>query len=98
MSRLRGVVRLVAELPRRGLYADRLNEAQVDDVLLLAEPECMFAWATELVSASDDNRIGQGVDSKFQWDPAGKGIYFERTVRAARNVWRIDLEPATLRA
>jgi Tol biopolymer transport system component/DNA-binding winged helix-turn-helix (wHTH) protein len=37
-------------------------------------------------------------DFKFSWAPSGNAIYFERTSRAARNIWRISVDPQTLRA
>ena len=37
-------------------------------------------------------------DFKFSWAPSGKAIYFERTSRAARNIWRMNVDPQTLRA
>jgi len=38
------------------------------------------------------------MDFKFSWAPSGKAIYFERTSRAARNIWRMSVDPQTLRA
>jgi Tol biopolymer transport system component/DNA-binding winged helix-turn-helix (wHTH) protein len=35
-------------------------------------------------------------DSKFSWAPSGKAIYFERTFRGARNIWRMTVDPVTL--
>jgi Tol biopolymer transport system component/DNA-binding winged helix-turn-helix (wHTH) protein len=37
-------------------------------------------------------------DFKFAWAPSGNAIYFERTSRAARNIWRMSVDPQTLRA
>jgi Tol biopolymer transport system component/DNA-binding winged helix-turn-helix (wHTH) protein len=37
-------------------------------------------------------------DFKFSWAPSGEAIYFERTSRAARNIWRMSVDPQTLRA
>jgi len=36
-------------------------------------------------------------DFKFCWHPSGRFIYFERTFRGARNIWRISVDPRTLR-
>jgi Tol biopolymer transport system component/DNA-binding winged helix-turn-helix (wHTH) protein len=36
-------------------------------------------------------------DFKFSWSPSGKAIYFERTFRGAKNIWRMDVDPRTLR-
>jgi Tol biopolymer transport system component/DNA-binding winged helix-turn-helix (wHTH) protein len=38
------------------------------------------------------------VDSKFTWAPSGRALYLERTLRGARSLWRLNIEPATLRA
>jgi len=37
-------------------------------------------------------------DFKFCWHPSGRAIYFERTFQGARNLWRMAIDPATLRA
>jgi Tol biopolymer transport system component/DNA-binding winged helix-turn-helix (wHTH) protein len=37
-------------------------------------------------------------DFKFSWAPSGRAIYFERTFQGARNLWRMSIEPETLRA
>jgi Tol biopolymer transport system component/DNA-binding winged helix-turn-helix (wHTH) protein len=36
------------------------------------------------------------VDFRFAWAPSGKAIYFERTFRGARNIWRTIVDPITL--
>jgi Tol biopolymer transport system component len=38
------------------------------------------------------------VDFKFCWAPSGRAIYFERTFRGARNIWRMNVDAATLQA
>jgi Tol biopolymer transport system component len=46
---------------------------------------------------------GQGVapwgdsDFRFSWAPSGRAIYFERTFRGARNIWKLNVDPQTLR-
>ncbi len=37
-------------------------------------------------------------DFKLSWAPSGKAIYFARTFRGARNIWRMSVDPQTLRA
>jgi len=37
-------------------------------------------------------------DLKFSWAPSGRAIYFERTFRGARNLWKMTVDPQTLRA
>jgi dipeptidyl aminopeptidase/acylaminoacyl peptidase len=45
---------------------------------------------------------GQGIaswgdsDFRFSWSPSGTAVYFERTFRGARNVWRMNVDPQTL--
>ncbi len=36
------------------------------------------------------------LDSKFSWAPSGKAIYFERTFRGVRNIWKMTVDPNTL--
>jgi Tol biopolymer transport system component/DNA-binding winged helix-turn-helix (wHTH) protein len=38
------------------------------------------------------------IDSKFSWAPSGRALYLERTFRGARSLWRLNIEPGTLRA
>jgi Tol biopolymer transport system component/DNA-binding winged helix-turn-helix (wHTH) protein len=57
----------------------------------------------EILRAAED-AAGTGIsawadpDSHFSWAPSGKAIYFERTFRGARNIWRMKVDPQTLRA
>ena len=37
-------------------------------------------------------------DFRFSWVPSGTAIYFERTFRGARNIWRMKVDPRTLQA
>jgi Tol biopolymer transport system component/DNA-binding winged helix-turn-helix (wHTH) protein len=37
-------------------------------------------------------------DFKFSWARSGTAIYFERTFRGARNIWRMRIDPQTLKA
>lgn len=36
--------------------------------------------------------------AKFFWAPSGKAIYFDRVYRGTRNLWKVSIDPATLRA
>jgi Tol biopolymer transport system component/DNA-binding winged helix-turn-helix (wHTH) protein len=36
-------------------------------------------------------------DCKFSWAPSGNAIYFERTFRRAKNLWKMTVDPGTLR-
>jgi Tol biopolymer transport system component/DNA-binding winged helix-turn-helix (wHTH) protein len=46
---------------------------------------------TELLAGGDP-------DFRFSWVPSGTAIYFERTFRGARNIWRMNVDPQTLQA
>lgn len=37
-------------------------------------------------------------DYKFAWAPSGRAIYFERSLRGAKNIWRLTVDPKSLRA
>jgi len=37
-----------------------------------------------------------GEDSTFSWAPSGNAIYFERTSRGVRNIWKMTVDPETL--
>jgi Tol biopolymer transport system component/DNA-binding winged helix-turn-helix (wHTH) protein len=37
-------------------------------------------------------------DFKFSWTASGNAIYFERTLRGVRNVWKLSVAPRTLQA
>lgn len=58
-----------------------------DELLKLAEAEAganFGGWADS--------------DSRFCWDHSGKNIYFERMLRGARNIWRMQVDPESLKA
>ena len=38
------------------------------------------------------------LDFRFSWAPSGKAVYFERTFQGAKNIWRMAVDPQTLRA
>jgi Tol biopolymer transport system component/DNA-binding winged helix-turn-helix (wHTH) protein len=44
-----------------------------------------------------DTRIPESTDAKFSWAPDGKAIYFARTFRGVRNLWKMTIDPRTLR-
>jgi Tol biopolymer transport system component len=48
------------------------------------------------VSANSNDQMGR--DVKFSWTPSGKAIIFERTFRGVRNLWKMSVDPETLRA
>lgn len=37
-------------------------------------------------------------DAKFVWSPAADALYLERTFRGVRSLWRLDIDPGTLKA
>ena len=39
-----------------------------------------------------------GIDPKFSWAPSGKAIYLGRMIRGALNLWKLAINPDTLRA
>ena len=41
---------------------------------------------------------GRDPDFRFSWAPSGTAIYFERTLRRTRNIWRMKVDPQTLQA
>lgn len=48
------------------------------------------------VSANSDDQMGR--DARFSWTPSGKAIIFERTFRGVRNLWKMSVDPKTLKA
>jgi len=51
---------------------------------------------------SDQGRVSRTfsqwqVDRKFSWDSSGRAIYFECSTRGSRNLWKLKLDPKTLR-
>jgi Tol biopolymer transport system component/DNA-binding winged helix-turn-helix (wHTH) protein len=52
-------------------------------------------WFTSLAVRSGYESV---VDSKFVWAPSGKALYLERTFRGTRSLWRLSIDPRTLRA
>jgi Tol biopolymer transport system component len=57
------------------------------------------AVRTQLAQASGDTKTGlQMGDYFFSWSPSGNAIYFERGYRGAKNIWKMTVDPGTLRA
>jgi Tol biopolymer transport system component len=57
------------------------------------------AITTELGEvASDDTRQEYQREFALAWAPSGKAIYFGRPYRGARNIWKMTIDPETLRA
>ena len=59
--------------------------------------------APEIVRQLGEISLGRGIDEQamdydFSWAPSGKAIYFERTFRGARNLWKITVDHDTLAA
>ena len=53
----------------------------------------------ELAEASTQGDPGEQLgDYSFSWSPSGDVIYFERAYRGARNIWKMKVDPDTLRA
>jgi Tol biopolymer transport system component/DNA-binding winged helix-turn-helix (wHTH) protein len=49
-----------------------------------------------LKQMSEGSNGGSGGDIQFSWSPSGEAIYVERTSGAARNLWRMSVDPRTL--
>ena len=53
----------------------------------------------KLAEASTQGDPGQQLgDYSFSWSPSGDVVYFERAYRGARNIWKMKVDPETLRA
>ena len=53
----------------------------------------------KLAEASTQGDPGEQLgDYSFSWSPSGDVIYFERVYRGARNIWKMKVDPDTLRA
>ena len=50
------------------------------------------------IAAGEEFTRWADFDFKFSWAPSGEAIYFERTLRRAKNIWKIRVDPETLRA
>lgn len=58
-------------------------------------PQIQQKFSELAVQKSGDEWV---VDSGFTWAPSGRALYLERTFRGARSLWRLNIEPGTLRA
>jgi Tol biopolymer transport system component/DNA-binding winged helix-turn-helix (wHTH) protein len=59
--------------------------------------------SAEVLKQMEEASEGRGtaewrLDFAFSWAPSGEAVYFERTFRGAKNIWRMTLDPQTLRA
>src|SRR5882724_1399939 len=63
------------------------------ELQIAPKAENQFQQVQEAARDSDWNG-----DFKFSWAPSGRAIYFERTFRGARNIWRLDVEPQSWKA
>jgi Tol biopolymer transport system component len=53
----------------------------------------------KLTEVSGEGEVGlQLGDYSFSWSPSGDAIYFERSYRGAKNIWKMTVDPGTLRA
>ena len=53
----------------------------------------------ELLKQFGDTSSGRFVaDTSFSWAPSGDAVYFERTFNGATNLWKMRVDPRTLRA
>jgi Tol biopolymer transport system component len=58
-------------------------------------PEILKQFGDVLV---DVGSFESRMDLKFSWSPSGQAIYFERAFRGARNLWKMSVDPNTLKA
>jgi len=62
------------------------------------ELEIASAVQKELASASGERETGeQWGDYSFFWSPSGNAIYFERSFRGARNIWKLTVDHEIMR-
>jgi Tol biopolymer transport system component len=54
--------------------------------------------AAEMKKISLGSQIEYETDLRFSWAPSGDAIYFERTIRGAKNLWKLRVDPASLKA
>jgi Tol biopolymer transport system component/DNA-binding winged helix-turn-helix (wHTH) protein len=53
----------------------------------------------KLAEASGEGEVGEQLGNySFSWSPSGDAIYFERGYRGARNIWKMTVDPKSLRA
>jgi Tol biopolymer transport system component/DNA-binding winged helix-turn-helix (wHTH) protein len=50
-----------------------------------------------LTKLVDTTSVTFAAAAKFSWDPFGRAIYFERTIGGAANLWKLKVDPKTLR-
>ena len=61
--------------------------------------EIATAVQKQLAQASGESESGQQLgEYSLSWSPSGDAIYFERGYRGARNIWKLQVDPETLRA
>ena len=77
--------------------------ASVWTVPISGEPaikmEIAPAIKNELAEVANGNVTGENQgDFSFAWSPSGKALYFECGNREAVNIWKLAIEPETLRA
>jgi Tol biopolymer transport system component/DNA-binding winged helix-turn-helix (wHTH) protein len=52
----------------------------------------------QLAEVSGASESVWAIDVQFSWAPSGKAIYFERSFRGAKNLWKMTVDPNTLKA
>jgi Tol biopolymer transport system component len=60
--------------------------------------EIVPAIKDELVEVANGSGGEHQGDLSFAWSPSGKAVYFECGYRGAINIWKMTIEPETLRA
>jgi Tol biopolymer transport system component/DNA-binding winged helix-turn-helix (wHTH) protein len=58
-------------------------------------PKILKQFGNVLANAGD---FESRMDLEFSWSPSAEAIYFERAFRGARNLWKMSVDPNTLKA
>lgn len=58
-------------------------------------PEVLKQFGDALADAGD---FESRMDLEFSWSALGEAIYFERALRGSRNLWKMSVDPKTLKA
>ena len=65
---------------------------------VVVESEIAPKIVNQIAEVSAGPGTFEGIDPKFSWAPSGKAIYFGRMFRGALNLWKMTVDPDTLRA
>jgi Tol biopolymer transport system component/DNA-binding winged helix-turn-helix (wHTH) protein len=86
------------------VYANALADTGLTFWTVPVDGGPAMAWelpaklAKQLDEISDDSGPGYDPDFSFSWAPSGKAVYFARTDKGVKNIWKMSIQPETLRA